>query len=116
MSRKCARSPSVRRRTVTPRFPGASRYSLSPLSFRYAKYASAFDDWVTPCHVLAIIASPRRGKSPNRMNSLPAEDGPLSPNRAAPPNRPSLAHDLDHVPAAPVPKTAVRQLLKFVAV
>src|SRR5437879_12992015 len=41
---------------------------LEPLSFRYAKYASAFDDWVTPFHVLAIIASPRRGKSPNRQN------------------------------------------------
>src|SRR2546428_7601922 len=109
MSRKCARSPSVGRRTVTPRFPGVSRYSLSPLSLRYAKYASAFEDWVTPCHVLAIIASPRQGKPPNRMNSLPAEDSPPSPNRAAPLHRPSLDHDLDHVPADPVAKVAVRR-------
>src|SRR2546426_6177870 len=48
--------------------PRVSRYSLSPLSFRYAKYASAFEDWVTPCHVLAIISSP-----PTRQVAEPDE-------------------------------------------
>ena len=41
------------------------------------------------------------------MNSPPAEDGPPSPDRTAPPHRPSLDHDLDHVPSDPVAKVAV---------
>src|SRR5207245_3897536 len=53
--------------------------------------------------------APDKGKPPNRMNSLPAEDSPPSPNRAAHSHRPSLDHDLDHVPADPVAKVAVRR-------
>src|SRR2546427_2098511 len=59
---------------------------LEPLSFRYAKYASAFDDWVTPCHVLAIISSPRT-KASRRTGWIRCQRRTVRPHRIGPPTR-----------------------------
>src|SRR3989440_3020869 len=109
ISRKCVRSPSVRRRTLTPWLPGVSRYSLSPDSWRTSKYASAFDASVTPCHVRAIIQSLRSGMRVGEKNPLPPNDGCRLSNRTADLDRASLDDDPDRVPANPVSEVTVRR-------
>src|SRR2546422_11178852 len=82
-SRKCVRSPSVRRRTITPWLPGVSRYSLSPDSWSTSKYASAFDAAVTPCHVRAITQSLRSRMRVAQKNPPPANGGGRLSKRTA---------------------------------
>src|SRR5438445_1402901 len=109
ISRKCVRSPSVRRRTITPWLPGVSRYSLSPDSWSTSKYASAFDASVTPCHVRAIIQSLHSGMRVGEKNPLPPNDGCRLSNRTADLDRASLDDDPDRVPANPVSEVTVRR-------
>src|SRR2546428_230383 len=109
ISRKCVRSPSVRRRTITPWLPGVSRYSLSPDSWSTSKYASAFDASVTPCHVRAIIQSLRSGIRVGEKNPLPPNDGCRLSNRTADLDRASLDDDPDRIPANPVSEVTVRR-------
>src|SRR2546426_2713527 len=111
INRKCVRSPSVRRRTITPWLPGVSRYSLSPDSLSTSRYASAFDAAVIPCHVRAIIAEPRSRMRVAQKNSSPAKDrgGGRLLNRAADLDRTSLDDEPDRIPADPVSEVTVRR-------
>src|SRR2546426_3911610 len=108
INRKWVRSPSVRRRTITPWLPGVSRYSFSPDSFSTSKYASALDDGVTPCHVLAITSALPCGIGVGRKNPSPAMDGARLSERAADDDRASLDDDAGHVPADAIPEVAIR--------
>src|SRR2546422_561025 len=109
ISRKCVRSPSLRRRTITPLLPGVSRYSLSPVSSSTSRYASAFDAAVIPCHVRAIIAEPRSRMRVVQKNPSPAKDGGRLLNRTPDLDRTSLDDDPDRVPANPVAQVTVRR-------
>src|SRR3989454_8302507 len=109
ISRKCVRSPSVRRRTITPWLPGVSRYSLSPDSWSPSRYASAFDAAVIPCHVRAIIAEPRSGMRVAQKNPSRAKEGGRLLNRTADLDRTSLDDEPDRVPADPVSEVTVRR-------
>src|SRR2546422_8950290 len=107
-SRKCVRSPSVRRRTITPWLPGVSRYSLSPDSWSTSKYASAFDAAVTPCHVRAITQSLRSRMRVAQKNPPPANGGCRLSNQTAPLDRAPLDDDPVRIPANPGSQGTVR--------
>src|SRR3989454_12028953 len=106
-SRKCVRSPSVRRRTITPWLPGVSRYSLSPDSRSTSKYAAAFDASVTPCHVRAIIQSLRSGMRVGEKNPLPPNGGGGLSNGSTPLEPASLYEHPDRAARNPASEVAV---------